>query len=136
MTSQSTLKTGSSSQTTALGFALGKSIKKGVFALFGDLGTGKTTFAKGLIAGFTGIPEDEINSPTFTILNIYGSGVCHFDLYRLKDSEEFLRRGFDEHLDGLAVIEWAERIESILPKDAVRITLKHAGEKQREITIR
>ena len=80
-----------------------------------------------------------INSPTFQYVHIYTTAttiVFHFDLYRLKTSEDFLLLGFDEHFStGITLIEWAERIEDIIPQDAIRITMKHEGDDKRIIDI-
>lgn len=98
-----------------------------VLALRGDLGAGKTTFVQGLLKGLN--ISDEAQSPTFTYLQIYQgpTTVYHFDLYRLKNERDFVLLGFEEFLTagGIVVIEWPERIESILPKEAVQITLLH-----------
>lgn len=108
-----------------------------VVSFFGDLGSGKTTLIKALTAQLTGMAPHDINSPTFTYLHIYEGTIpiFHFDLYRLKSSHEFLERGFDEyfHQDGICLIEWAERIDSILPSNGRRIEMKHLGENKRLI---
>lgn len=108
-------------------------------ALFGDLGAGKTTFVKGMVAELCEIDSREVSSPTFNYLNIYlgPHPVYHFDLYRLRSSEEFLAMGFEEQLsaDGICCIEWAERISSILPEDVVRIYISHAESGTRKIEI-
>jgi tRNA threonylcarbamoyladenosine biosynthesis protein TsaE len=110
-----------------------------VIALFGDLGSGKTTFLKGLISGLTNSHPDQITSPTFNYLNIYPGDVpvYHFDLYRLKNGEEFTKAGFFEYLqgDGICCLEWADRIGDQLPEKTIRITLKYNGMNQRTITI-
>lgn len=98
-----------------------------IFALSGDLGTGKTVFAKGFAQGL-GIDEP-VSSPTFTILQIYEEGrlpLYHFDVYRIEDPEEMEEVGLDEYLegDGVCLIEWAERIEEMLPAEYGRITLE------------
>ncbi len=110
----------------------GKSVAKTlvpgrVLALSGDLGAGKTTFVQGLALGL-GI-EDPIQSPTFVYVNQYAGKVplFHFDLYRMKDVDDFLGMGFFEYFDlgGICVIEWPERIASILPQDVLRICFSH-----------
>lgn len=112
---------------------------KAVVAFFGDLAAGKTTFIKGLATAITGAFEESFSSPTFNYLNIYEGRrpLYHFDLYRLADSKQFQEMGFDEYFDeeGVCCIEWAERIESILPENTISISIKHIGDNQREITI-
>lgn len=111
-----------------------------VVCFFGDLGAGKTTFIKGLLEGAAELDASEVQSPTFTYLNIYEGTktVFHFDLYRLKDSDEFLSMGFDEYFEagGICCIEWSERISSYLPDGCIQIFLEHAGENKRLITIK
>lgn len=134
--------TSSDTQTLALGRKLGKKLAKGsVVCFFGDLAAGKTTFIKGLVAEIAGKSwEQEVNSPTFVYLNIYEGDqiVYHFDLYRLNNKEEFLAMGFDEFLSGSGIccIEWAERIESILPELCIQVRMKHEGESSRRIIIK
>lgn len=128
----------SSSETEDLGREFGKSLKllPSTIALYGPLGAGKTTWVRGLVEGLGGKSHD-VHSPTFIYLNIYETKttpVYHFDLYRLKNSEEFLEKGFDEYLhNGLTVIEWPDRISSLLPLDTISFTLKHNEENSRYI---
>ena len=100
----------------AAAFAAGLRIGD-VVTLNGDLGAGKTAFTKGLAEGL-GI-SDCISSPTFTIINCYEGRVplYHFDVYRIEDIDEMYEIGYDEYVggDGVAVIEWAEKIRDILP---------------------
>lgn len=93
---------------------------KGILALTGDLGAGKTTFVQGLAIGM-GIDEP-IQSPTFVLLNAY-HGLYHFDLYRLKQEDDFKNLGFDEYFEkeGICAIEWPERIAKLLPKETINI---------------
>lgn len=112
-----------------------------VYALIGDLGTGKTLFTKGFAAGL-GIDE-HVNSPTFTIMQIYEDGripLYHFDVYRIEEPEEMEEVGLDEYLegDGVCLIEWAERIEELLPEDRITVLIEKDLEKgldYRKITI-
>ncbi|PIS02635.1 MAG: tRNA (adenosine(37)-N6)-threonylcarbamoyltransferase complex ATPase subunit type 1 TsaE [Chlamydiae bacterium CG10_big_fil_rev_8_21_14_0_10_42_34] len=103
--------------------------KNTVIALSGDLGAGKTTFVQGLAQGL-GISEP-IQSPTFVLLNLY-EGLCHFDLYRLKNSKDFTSLGFEEYFEGkgICAIEWPDRIENILPTKTVYIDLSYDGDKR------
>lgn len=110
-----------------------------VVSFFGELGAGKTTFIKGLVCGAAQIDPSAVQSPTFTYLHLYEGQkkVYHFDLYRLRDIDEFLSMGFDEYFDaeGICCIEWSERIESYLPSDRVTVTLEHVKNDHRLITI-
>ena len=102
-----------------------KKLKVGdIIVLSGELGSGKTKFVQGVLKHF-GL-EDEISSPTFTIVNEYNAGeinIYHFDVYRLEDSDEFYAMGGDELFStGICLIEWGEMIEDILPKPYTKIT--------------
>lgn len=98
-----------------------------ILALQGNLGAGKTTFVQGLAKGLE--ISDPIQSPTFTYLQIYEGPVplYHFDLYRLTKESDFVLLGFEEFFDagGIVVIEWPERIASLIPPTAQKITLTH-----------
>ena len=113
--------------TYEFGKKLAKEAKPGqVYTLNGDLGAGKTVFAKGFAAGL-GI-EDTVSSPTFTILQVYDKGkypLYHFDVYRIADSSEMDEIGFDEYVfsDGISLIEWADNIEDILPARYIRVDI-------------
>lgn len=124
----------------SLGRQLGQRLAPhAVVCFFGDLAAGKTTFIKGLVEGASGVDSAHVQSPTFTYLHIYEGRqtVYHFDLYRLRDGEEFLSMGFDEYLDagGICCIEWSERIAAYLPASCLQITLMHAGDDNRIITL-
>jgi tRNA threonylcarbamoyladenosine biosynthesis protein TsaE len=97
--------------------------KKDVIVLSGDLGSGKTKFTEGILS-FFGL-ENEISSPTFTIVNEYSKDdikIYHFDVYRLEDSSEFYEIGGDEYYEnGICIIEWGEIIEDALPNDYIKI---------------
>ena len=97
-----------------------------VILLYGEVGAGKTTFARGFIQSFVGVDE-EIVSPTFSLVQQYGN-IYHCDFYRLKHASELMELGLDEAFArGITLIEWAELIENELP-DALRITLAIEGE--------
>ncbi|MDY5871482.1 MAG: tRNA (adenosine(37)-N6)-threonylcarbamoyltransferase complex ATPase subunit type 1 TsaE [Suilimivivens sp.] len=113
--------------TFALGREIGEKTQPGtVFTLIGDLGVGKTVFTQGMAAGL-GITEP-VNSPTFTILQIYEEGRCpfyHFDVYRIGDISEMDEIGYEDcfYGEGVCLIEWADLIEEILPEHYTRITI-------------
>ena len=121
-------ETGSAEETFALGKTIGEAAKPGdILLLRGDLGVGKTVLAQGIAAGL-GV-QGPVNSPTFTILQEYRDGrlpLYHFDVYRIEEPEEMEEVGFEEYLfgDGVALIEWPERIAELLPEDAVEINIK------------
>lgn len=130
----------SSEETIAYGKEFGLSLpENSVVCFFGDLGAGKTTFIKGLVQGFSGYPQEQVNSPTFVYLNIYTGKktVYHFDLYRLKSSDEFLSMGFDEmfQASGLCLIEWSEKIEEMLPENCIHVSIEQISEFLRTIKI-
>jgi len=130
--------TQSQEETFGIGVELGKKAKPGdIFALIGNLGTGKTIIAKGIAKGL-GI-NDEITSPTFTLLEVYESDIplYHFDLYRISDDTELENLFFEEYWfgDGVSVIEWADRAMKRLPKDMYIITLEYLDKNRRKITV-
>lgn len=110
-----------------------------VVCFFGGLGAGKTTFVKGLAAGAAGVAMEQVSSPTFAYLNIYEGTlpIYHFDLYRLRDSDEFLSMGFEDffYLGGICCIEWSEKIREILPDEAIRVEIGCLGEERRSIEV-
>ena len=99
---------------------------KDIIVLTGNLGSGKTKFTEGILSHF-GL-ENEISSPTFTIVNEYikdENYIYHFDVYRLEDSSEFYEIGGEEYFDkGICLIEWGELIEDVLPDDYLHITFE------------
>lgn len=112
--------------TAALGARLGAAARPGdVIALYGDLGAGKTTLARGLIRHLAG-SETEAPSPTFTLVQTYQTpalAIWHFDLYRLEHPGEARELGLEEAVDGLAVIEWPERLGRDLPAARLEVRL-------------
>ena len=130
----------SPAETDAIGRQLAERIDVGaVLALKGELGSGKTLFVKGLVAGLGS--SAEVTSPTFTIVHEYRGGrlpVYHFDFFRLEDSESLARLGLDDYFfgDGLSVIEWADRFPKFIPEQARRILFEIKSETQRVITFK
>ncbi|HSL20904.1 MAG TPA: tRNA (adenosine(37)-N6)-threonylcarbamoyltransferase complex ATPase subunit type 1 TsaE [Vicinamibacterales bacterium] len=130
--------THSEAETVALGRELAARLQPGdIVLLFGELGAGKTAFVRGLAQGL-GIDPDDVSSPTFTIVQEYGGGrapLLHVDLYRL-ESREVDDLGLEElGAEAVTAVEWAERLPRV-PGRAVHVTLKHAGESTRDVTIR
>lgn len=132
----------SAEETFALGQQIGEKAAPGeVYTLIGDLGVGKTVFTQGVAKGL-GIQE-AVNSPTFTILQIYEGGrmpFYHFDVYRIGDAEEMDEIGYEDYVygDGVCLIEWANLIEEILPKHYREINISKdlsMGLDYRRITI-
>ena len=120
--------------------ALGKKMalelpENSIVALSGELGSGKTTFTQGLALGLQ--IQELIQSPTFVLLNIYDDRLFHFDLYRIKDGSDFLAMGFEEYFTrgGICVIEWPEKIESLLPRHTTFIHFSYS-QNQRTAVIR
>ena len=130
--------TNSPAQTEAVGSALGSILQPGaILAYRGDLGAGKTAFTRGLARGLG--CTDLVTSPTYTIVNEYLSGrllLFHFDMYRLRSSEDLWDIGWEDYLDrgGVCAVEWSENVADAL-EDAVRITIEKLGEDTRRITI-
>ncbi|UFS70888.1 tRNA (adenosine(37)-N6)-threonylcarbamoyltransferase complex ATPase subunit type 1 TsaE [Geomonas sp. RF6] len=134
-----TIATRAPLETEQLGRRVGRLLAPGDFlALTGELGAGKTRFAKGVAEGL-GVAEDTpVTSPTYTILNIYEGRIplYHFDLYRLRGAEEVEELGFEEYFygRGVSLVEWAERLEGELPADLLTVTCRHLGDEEREFT--
>ena len=104
--------------------------KGDIIVLTGELGSGKTKFTEGILEYFN--LQDEISSPTFTIVNEYSTPnvpIYHFDVYRLEDEDEFLEIGGEEYFEkGVCIIEWGEMIQNLLPKDYIKITFSKDDE--------
>lgn len=121
-------ETYSPEETFALARQLGEQAGPGtVYTLTGDLGVGKTVFAQGLASGL-GI-EEAINSPTFTIVQVYDEGrlpFYHFDVYRIGDIEEMDEIGYEDYFygDGVCLVEWAELIKELLPKTRTELLIE------------
>lgn len=136
-----TWKTSSAKETIGRGRAVGRSLKPGtVVALFGDLGSGKTTMIKGIGLGLGVKSEREIKSPTFVILHIYKGRIplYHFDLYRMEKPSEVESLGMDEFLSdpkAVTVVEWAERVPDIEKQAHIKINIKRTNQDRRVITL-
>lgn len=115
-------------ETFELGKKLGSAALPGeVYCLLGDLGVGKTVFTQGFAAGL-GISEP-INSPTFTIVQVYEEGrlpFYHFDVYRISDVDEMDEIGYEEYFygDGVCLVEWGNLIEEIMPENVITVTIE------------
>ena len=127
-------------ETEAIAAALAATLRGGeCAALYGDLGAGKTQFVRGLVRGLGGNPR-AVSSPTFVLLNVYEAGrltVYHLDAYRVSGADDFEAIGFSELLaqGGVVVVEWAERIESLLPPDRIEVRIEPVGETVRRIDV-
>lgn len=130
--------TNSPAETEAIGAALGNIIQPGtVIAYRGDLGAGKTAFTRGLAKGL-GCSEI-VTSPTYTIVNEYLGGripLFHFDMYRLRSSDDLFDIGWEDYLDrgGVCAVEWSENVEDAM-EDTLVITIEKLGEDTRRITL-
>ena len=135
-------ETMSEEETFELGRQLGRGAKPGqIFCLDGDLGVGKTVFTQGFADGLN--IEESVNSPTFTIVQIYDEGripLYHFDVYRIGDPEEMYEIGYEEYFfgEGVCLIEWSKLIDELIPKEAVKVIIEKNLEKglnDRRITL-
>ena len=121
------ITTGSPEETEQIAAELAATLAAGaVIALYGDLGAGKTCFIRGLAHGL-GVTRN-VHSPTFTLINEYPGRLAlfHMDLYRIRNADEALDFGLDDYIfgPGVCAIEWAERIEKLLPPNTIRVTMK------------
>jgi len=127
----------STEQTRRVGMRLGALLKPGdMVALVGDLGSGKTTLVQGIAAGWGSL--DTVSSPTFVIVNVYrhtgGLRLFHMDAYRLNGSTEALDLDLDNMLDqGPMIVEWAERVQSVLPDQGLWVQLNYIDDVQRDL---
>ena len=126
-----TVETHSEAETMAHARHFGATLRKGdIVCLLGDLGAGKTHFVKGVAEAF-GIPPNTVQSPTYTLINEYSGStdLYHFDCYRLEHPEEFLEIGGEEYLYGedVCIIEWPERIETLLPENCLWVEIEKCG---------
>ena len=137
---EQTYLTGSAEETIELGRRLAGELRPPVLVLLvGELGSGKTTLAKGIVSGLGAAPVEEVASPTFTLIHEYGGPpkVYHIDLYRLDRVPELETLGLGDlwEQDAVVLIEWGEKFARDLPAERVEIRLAHAGEEKRRITV-
>lgn len=135
----------STEQTEALGRAIGQAAlasgrRRLFFALFGEMGVGKTAFTRGIAAAVS--PSSQVRSPTYTVVNEYRGGtfpIFHFDMYRIEGGDDLASVGYTDYIakEGYIVCEWSENILDELPTDALFITIERtASETERKITVK
>ncbi len=130
----------SAEETTRWGREFAARLKPPVLVLLsGELGTGKTTLTKGIVSGLGAAAEDEVTSPTFTLVHVYGRErkVYHADLYRIESLRDFDSLGLEDVLaePAIVILEWSERFPLTSPWPQVRIRLEHAGGDDRRVTV-
>lgn len=126
-------------ETESFGYTIGRLLRGGeVLALIGELGVGKTTLVRGIVAGL-GIPAASVTSPTYLIAHEYQGRVpvIHIDLYRLQRPEEIESIGLSDYLtdDATVAIEWADRFPRLLPEDRLEVTLAHRTRTTRRVRV-
>lgn len=127
-------------QTEAIAGELAQALRGGeCIALYGELGAGKTQFVRGLVRGLGANPRS-VSSPTYVLLNVYDGGrlaVYHLDAYRVGGADDFEAIGFTELLDqnGVVVVEWAQRVEPLLPPRRIDVRIQSLGPRTRQIDI-
>lgn len=132
--------THSSEETTKWGREFAKGLAAPMVVLLtGDLGSGKTTLTKGIVAGLGAATEDEVTSPTFTLVHVYGKAarVYHADLYRIESIHDFETLGLEDVFakPAIVILEWSERFPLQSPWPQVRIRLEHLGGDSRRISV-
>jgi tRNA threonylcarbamoyladenosine biosynthesis protein TsaE len=130
----------SSEETTNWGREFAKRLKPPVLILLtGDLGTGKTTLTKGIVGGLGAANEDDVTSPTFTLVHVYGKAakVYHADLYRIESFHDFETLGMEDMFatPAVVILEWSERFPLPSPWPQLRFRLEHLGGDSRRITL-
>ncbi len=133
------ITTESEEETIRAGQTLAATLQNGdLVVLTGPLGAGKTCFIKGIALGL-GVKEEEIKSPSFTLINEYYGArpLFHFDLYRMKSVSELYQIGWDDYLlrDGIVVVEWGEKAEEFLPEDRIEVAIEIISENERRLSI-
>jgi tRNA threonylcarbamoyladenosine biosynthesis protein TsaE len=132
--------THSSEETTNWGREFAIRLKPPVLVLLtGDLGTGKTTLTKGIVSGLGAANEDDVTSPTFTLVHVYGKAakVYHADLYRIESFHDFETLGMEDMFatPAVVILEWSERFPLPSPWPQLRVRLEHLGGDSRRITL-
>ncbi|PYU57234.1 MAG: tRNA (adenosine(37)-N6)-threonylcarbamoyltransferase complex ATPase subunit type 1 TsaE [Acidobacteria bacterium] len=127
-------------ETIRWGREFSKRLKAPVLVLLtGDLGTGKTTLTKGIVSGLGVANEDDVTSPTFTLVHVYGrpAEVYHADLYRIESLHDFETLGMEDMFttSSVAILEWSERFPLRSPWPEIRVHLEHLGGDDRRITV-
>jgi len=122
--------------TQKLGESFSQKIKEGnTILLYGDLGSGKTTFVKGILKGFNFLGE--VTSPTFSLINEYEADkkIIHIDCYRETEIKRWINIGIEDYFNSsdIVIIEWPEILENIIPDDSIRIKMNHIDDNKREI---
>ncbi|MFB0921523.1 MAG: tRNA (adenosine(37)-N6)-threonylcarbamoyltransferase complex ATPase subunit type 1 TsaE [Oscillospiraceae bacterium] len=125
-------------ETELAGQSMAKALTAGtVVALYGDLGAGKTAFVRGMARGLGS--RDRVTSPTFTIVNEYGGTLelFHFDMYRLKSSDELFDIGWEDYLarGGVCVVEWSENVSDAFDGTEIKVTIDKLSDTDRKITV-
>ena len=125
-------------ETEKLGQEFSKMIQLGdIILLYGDLGSGKTTFVKGLLKGFKFIGN--VTSPTFSLINEYDANIkiIHIDCYREKNLKRWINLGIEDYFNdsNIVIIEWPEILEDIVPNNVIKIKMEHINENIREICL-
>lgn len=127
-------------ETMTVGESIAKTLKPGGFiGLSGELGAGKTVFAKGVAKGLGVKGYRYVNSPSFVIIKEYKGKfpLYHFDVYRLESTDDLDTVGYEEYFygKGVTVVEWADKIKGILPDNRIDVKISHAGKNKRKIRI-
>lgn len=134
------IQSGTPAETEQVGAIIGALLQPGDFlALRGELGSGKTRFARGVATGLGVGADIPVTSPTYALLNIYQGRMplYHFDLYRLSGEDEVVELGFAEYFsgDGISLVEWPERLVEELPSERLEIAFSYSGETRRRIEV-
>ena len=132
--------TRSAEETTRWGREFAGRLKVPVLLLLtGELGSGKTTLTKGIVAGLGAASEDDVTSPTFTLVHVYGNAnkVYHGDLYRIESFHDFETLGLEDvfALPAVVILEWSEKFPLESPWPQIRLRLEHAGGDTRRISV-